>query len=157
MTDEQEYAMNGAETADAPAGRTMHVYAATHPLRAQRDLHQVPEGCTVKEIVDAVDPHGTMRSHFVVHVGGEVVPRDVWQFIKPKANTSIAIRAVPMGGDDKDPLRTILTVVVVVAAAWVGAGAGGFFTSQTSASIAAAATPRCGSLSINRMHINDCA
>lgn len=126
------------------------VYAASHPLRAQRDCYEVPEGSTVKEIVDLVDDNSGLRKHFVVHVGGRVVPQEYWQYVTPKANTNIAIRAVPMGGgDDKDPLRTVLTIVVAVAAAWVTAGAGGLITSSTTASVAGAAVSIVGRLLVD--------
>jgi len=125
------------------------VYAAAHPLRAERNYYEVAEGSSVADIIDQVDDKTGLRSHFVVHVGDRVVPREYWKYVTPKANTSISVRAVPMGGDDKDPLRTILTIVVVVAAAWVSGGGLGLQMTSAQAAVAGAVTSIVGRLLVD--------
>jgi len=107
---------------------SLNVYAASHPLRSERTHYEVMEGATVEDIVNSIDQDSCIRSQLVVYVGDRAVPREYWKYVKPKANTSIAIRAVPLGGDgDKDGLRAVLTVIVVAVVSWftLGAGASG--------------------------------
>ncbi len=81
--------------------------------------HRVPEGCTVKEMIDIIQPDPMLMADSIVFVGEHRIERDNWHRVRPKAGTVVTIRAHPEleggGGGGKNPLRIVLTLAVVAA------------------------------------------
>lgn len=103
------------------------------PFRAPKVM-QAPHGATVRQMVDAMyEASGVpavMRTYQLdVEIDGVPVPRSAWSETVPDVNAHILILAPVHGGDGKNPLRTILSIVVVIVAAvatWYAGGAGGW-------------------------------
>jgi sulfur carrier protein ThiS len=85
------------------------------PFLAQHADYEFPEGLTIRQMLDIVNL--PPQRAFVVSVRGQPVRPSEYATLVPRQGDFIAIRAVPTGGGgDKDPLRTILTIVVIAAA-----------------------------------------
>lgn len=55
-----------------------------------------------------------------VDLGGELVPRQLWARVKPKAGQQLTVTAVPMGGGNNNKLLKIVVVIVAVVLAFYG-------------------------------------
>lgn len=92
------------------------------PFRAPKVM-QAPHGATVRQMVDAMyEASGVpavMRTYQLdVEIDGVMVPRSAWSGTVPDVNAHVLILApVHGGGNGKNPLRTILSIVVVIVAA----------------------------------------
>ncbi len=101
------------------------VFIAPHPFRASREHRAVAAGKSVAAIVAELQPDAGLREHAHVTIGGDVVPRDDWARVKPKAGTQLAIRMVPMGGGGgggKNPLRTVMSLAIMSATGDIAGG-----------------------------------
>ena len=78
---------------------------------------EMPAGLTIEEMVTLAQPDPALRRHGHVYINDAYVPREYWERVRPKPGTRLSIRLVPTGGDGKNPLALILTLVVVVVAA----------------------------------------
>jgi hypothetical protein len=101
------------------------VVASPLPFSNLRVAHQLPQGVTIQGIIDTLTQKATHLDAYVT-VGGCEIPRECWQYTKPKVGALVNIRIVPQGGGGggKNPLATILTLAVLIAAPYVGAIAG---------------------------------
>jgi hypothetical protein len=99
------------------------------PLRLE-----IAPGATLAEIVEGAFTAGLISrvwaANLVVYVGDWEAPRGLWARTRPKPGQLVAIRARPFGGgDDKNPLNTLLQLVLIAVVAWVaGPGAAGLFS-----------------------------
>ncbi|WP_299482065.1 hypothetical protein [uncultured Roseibium sp.] len=89
---------------------------------ANRIDMSLPHGLTLAEIVatalpEAVGEDLPVRVALVTQEGAEVIQRENWQFVRPRAGVRVVIRVLP----GKNALRSILQVVVAIAAIAVGA------------------------------------
>lgn len=108
---------------------TINVVISPHPFSVKRKRHALSAGMSVADIVAMLQPENILRAHAHVLLGGDVVPRDKWKNIFPKAGTTLHIRIVPSGGGGggKNPLRTILSLAIMAASPAVAGGLAGFF------------------------------
>ncbi len=133
--------------------------------------HQVIEpGKTIAEIVALVPPYrlqSDFKTRGIVCINGEVVPREMWRFVRPRAGTAARPIAVTLhyplassgrsGGSRKNPLSTILSIGLLVGTFWVAGGGLGFISSEflgagtLGARIAAAGLAIAGSLAVNAL------
>jgi len=125
------------------------VYACPHPFRAARTHHTVEPGLTLAEILESAQPDPVLRRHALIMVGDRAVPADLWPQVRPKEGAAVAIRVIPHGGDDKSPLRTILTIAVTVVSGGIASGAISLGLSSTGALVAGAATTMVGRLLVD--------
>lgn len=84
----------------------------------------LPEGLTLRQIVNAILPVEDRNLTAVVTVNGELIPAASWSLVKPKVNTVIGVNYVPMKGGGKNPLATIITIATMVAAPYLAAAYG---------------------------------
>ena len=107
----------------------------------------VPPGCTLEVLVRRVAPAGDV----LVEVDGVPVPRTQWARYPLTAGRIVTVRAALAGGDDKNPLRTILQIAVIVAAVYVAGPAGVAALGEFGAAVASAAIVIGGTLVINAL------
>lgn len=117
-----------AAVSDAPTEtpQGVNVSATPHPFRLANVQKVVEPGRTLSEILNEVQPDPSLRKHAHVFIEDELIPPALWPRVKPKDGTLVTIRVVPMGGgggDDKNPLRTVLSIAVLAAATVVSGGA----------------------------------
>lgn len=117
------------------------------PFAASRCTAQVPEGLSIKEIVDFLIPRQVRGLAIVVNINDEVVPAHMWACIKPKQHALVGVNVVPAGGGGgkKNPLTTILSIAVAIAAPYV---AGAILGTGIIASTAAGAMAISGAVRI---------
>ena len=101
----------------------LNVWAVAHPFSTARVHFDLPEGLTVKEIIETIAPNTPLPKDARVFIGEEMVSPQYYHVVKPKANALINIRMVPQGGggSGKNPLRTLLTIAVFAVASWAAA------------------------------------
>ena len=108
--------------------RPLVVDRRPHPITtAGRDVRTVvvpPEGLTLAALAarewPGPGPVAAWRN-------GERIPEPEWERARAGPGDVVTLRAaVAGGGDDTDPLRTVLTIAVVAAAVYVGGGYGAF-------------------------------
>lgn len=98
--------------------KSVRVVSVPHPFRVERLDMVTPEGLTLVQILELVQPDRILRSHAHIFVGDELIERKWWGFIIPNENEIVTIRVVPMGGGGgggKSPLKTILTIGIIAA------------------------------------------
>ena len=97
------------------------VSGCPHPLQTRRIDGVMPEGATLREMVDAhgVAPELVRDGH--AWVNGLPVPFEQWGNVRPLAGDRVEFRVVPQGG--KGFLGSVLSIVVMAAAVWVSGGA----------------------------------
>jgi len=102
------------------------VTAAPHPFRIERHVLWMPEGLTIEEMLHIAQPDPMLIQHAIAFIRGEVIPREWWPRVRPKAGVHIEFRVLPAGGGGgKNPLRTILMLAVFAAAFFIGPALGG--------------------------------
>ncbi len=97
-----------------PTGE-LRVVASPHPFRTETVDLWVPEGYTISELLVMVQPDPVLLAHAFVFLGEDLIAREFWSRVYPKAGTTITVRVVPTGGGGKNPLRTILMLAVFAA------------------------------------------
>jgi len=144
------------------------VSARFDPFDAGLTRFDVVPGQTLAEIIAAApgvpewfDTYG------VAVINGEIVPREMWGRVRPKAGTLerpvlIELKAVPMGGGSGGTTKNILTTVaaigLIAATGFVGAGGlatlglgSAFAAGTTGASLAAAGIGIAGQLALTAL------
>lgn len=88
------------------------------PFDSRRVEIDLREGLSIQEIVDGCEFPQELRPLIHAFVNDIEVPRSQWRNARPKDGTAVYICVLPHGGggDGKNPLATILTLVVAVAA-----------------------------------------
>lgn len=139
-----------------------------HPLSTTRGRIDVtiPAGATVAEHLQSIGCK-LDRITALVYINGRLVPKAEWETAVPQVGQSLALQAVPAGGDDgggKSILGIVAMIGLVVATWYIGgvgiAGAlptmaGGwtsaFMGGQIGASVLAGGVLISGSLAINAL------
>ena len=112
----------------------------------------LPAGGTIADMLAAaaVPPSPFLR----IWIGDQEIRREHWDRVRPKAGRMVTVAAVP-AGDNKTPLRIILSIAVVALAVWTGGAsfgaAGAFGTSAIGQGVVAAAVTIAGTLAINAL------
>jgi len=83
-----------------------------HPL-AETVYAEAQAGQTIAQLLG----DGAAQS-VRVELGGEVVPRQLWPLVKPKAGQQLTVTAVPMGGGSSNKLLKIVVVIVAFVYLW---------------------------------------
>lgn len=101
----------------------LKVYTSPLPFSNKQTAITVPLGASIQDIVNAAVPpryHGAVGA--VAMINGEIIPREFWGRVRPKAgNHNIAVRVVPTGGKKggKNPIASLLSIAVLVAAPYI--------------------------------------
>lgn len=61
-----------------------------------------PEGLTIAEIVDLVQPDALMREYAVAAVNGQVIPRENWARVRPKRHALVGVGYAPRGRSNEN-------------------------------------------------------
>ncbi len=120
--------------------RALVVDRRPHPITtAGRDVRTVvvpPEGLTLAALAarewPGPGPVAAWRN-------GERIPEPEWERARVGPGDVVTLRAAVAGGDDTDPLRTVLTIAVIAAALYVSGGYGAFAAWPTWGKVALAA------------------
>jgi len=93
------------------------VQASLLPFHLHRKTLEIPEGLTLKEIVEHIYPRRIQGVEIVVNIGDHVVPRSQWASIKPKPMTLVGINAIAAGGKNgkKNPIVALVAIAVLIA------------------------------------------
>lgn len=113
---------------------------------------EMPPGLTILGILDAVQPDPVLRAHCHVTLDGELVPREVWPRLYPKAGTELAVSVMP--ADGQTALRAVLLVavaVLAVAAPYSLPATSAFAAGTLGGSLLAAGIPSAGYLAVNAL------
>ncbi len=98
------------------------LFAAPAPFSNLHIKREMPEGLTVAEMLDLIDPSITFFQCAQVFINGELIPPHYWHRVRPKQGATLNVRVVPMGGGGKkSPLATLLSIAVTAAAPGLGA------------------------------------
>ena len=100
---------------DKQLTETVRVASRPHPFRMAETDFNLPEGNTLLEILEIVQPDELLRRHAHIFIGDRLVSRSDWQSARPAAGELVSIRILPQGGDGKSPLRTLLTIGILAA------------------------------------------
>lgn len=132
------------------------VTAKPHPFKVDRCVVEQPEGRTVAEMLEEIQPDPFLRQHVTAFIGGRIIARDYWHLVRPKAGVHLELCVVPAGGGGgKDPTRVILTIAVVATAAAISGGTllpalqGVTFLGVPTSSLVAGGVYAAGMLAVN--------
>ena len=119
---------------------SINIIAAPHPFRTATTDFQLPEGCTISDMLAIMQTDPMLRKYAHVFVDDDYIPTENWDTYRPVAGQTVSVRMVPGGGGGgKNPLRTILTVLVVVAAVAFAPALGGALNAAAISSFGPAA------------------
>ncbi|WP_321367570.1 hypothetical protein [uncultured Desulfuromusa sp.] len=100
------------------------VIACPNPFRSGAIVTSVA-GKTLAEILLDVQPDPILARYAHIYVDDRYIDERYWDTLIPAPGQSVTIRIIPQGGDDKNPLATILAVVVMIVATVYGGPLGG--------------------------------
>lgn len=98
---------------------TVKITGCTDLLASKRFTTEIVMGKTVAEILEANHVVLTDCLNAHVYLNGEPVDRELWATIIPKANDLVVFRVIPTGGDDKNPMHTVLSIAVIAMSLYV--------------------------------------
>lgn len=102
--------------------KRLTVAGRPRPFSPNRVILELPEGLTLLEIAAVAVPDEGMRPLLHIRIGDDVVPREAWPFVRPKAAALVTFAVVPQSGG---VLRTVAIVgVLALATAATGGIAG---------------------------------
>ena len=145
---------------------TVPVLYRPSPFRCELARHELPQGLTVAELLEAMNVRPEIWTHGVVRIGEHEIPRELWRQARPRAGRdltmTVGIRLAGGGGDGKNPFAIIAAIAIVAVATLVSGGAlsgtalagvsgFSFAAGSTSAAIAAAGISAAGALLINAL------
>ena len=112
----------------------LHLSVVPHPFSVERIDHYIPEGACLADILSEVQPDPLLLRCVHVFINDDHIPQEKWHVIKPKAGTTVQLRAVPMGGGggSKNPLKTVLSLAVLASTAFIGGAVAGTAFGQAS-------------------------
>ena len=84
--------------------------------------YEIPEGLTVLEIMNIVQPDPAIHQFGLVFVGEARVYREYWHAVKPKAGQRITVKIVPQGGGAVRIVAIVAIAVLAIVATVVTAG-----------------------------------
>lgn len=127
-----------------------NVVAQPHPLKLARDRVAMPDGLTLADMLETVQPDPILRAHAHIWIHDQYIPRDLWRVVRPKPGVEIVVKMYPMngggGGGGKNPLRTVLTIAVIAASFYFAGPLGEVLASQFGAAGAVGSSSVFGSL-----------
>lgn len=99
---------------------TVTVVLVPHPFHARREIFSIPAGLSLEEIAElaAERAPAAQAPHFTMSIGHDVVARELWSKVRPKAGVSVIVRAVPRGGGGQ-LLRSLAMLFVAILTAFV--------------------------------------
>jgi len=115
-----------------------------NPFDDRRTVREVEVGPTVQQLVELSVP-SPAREQAMAKIGGEVVPRHLWQRVHPRDGVTVEVVVIPEGGGQF--LRIGLTLGVLAAAAAAGPLVGGGIAGV----LAASAVTSLGLLAVNSL------
>lgn len=135
----------------------IEVVSCPHPFKIKQDIRSFPQGVTLLEILETIQPNPALRQHAHISIMGKDIPKEDWANVYPHAGTAVVIRVIPSGGGGggKSIFRLILTIAVIALSVWVSGGAlsgvlgSSFAAGTTGAAIAGGLTTLVGGLLIN--------
>ena len=133
----------------------VNIVACSNPFSTEQTILKVGEGLTVSELMVQVQPNPNLEWYAHVYVDEQYIEAAKWSAVVPTAGSLVTIRVVPQGGDDKNPLATILSIVVLVVATVYGGPLGaklgleGMIGVNASQAIGTALIGMAGSLLVN--------
>ena len=101
----------------------IQVYASPLPFSNRQVKAIAFEGDSLWDVVNSIVPNG-YDGHVgvVVTINDHIIPCENWKTVRPKINTIVNVRVIPMGGGGKkNPIATILSIAVAFAAPAIGA------------------------------------
>lgn len=108
------------EYGDTKTDAKVNLAIAPLPFSSKADYKEMPQGLSVGEMLDLIDINQVRAGMFlVIHINGVYLPNDKIYNVYPNAGTHVVVKAVPHGGDGKNPLATILSIVVLIAAPYL--------------------------------------
>lgn len=146
----------------------LRLIVCPRPLSVTRDRIDVliPAGATVAEHLLAIGCE-LDRMTAMVYIDGRLVPKAEWEWAVPRAGQSLALQAVPAGGDDGGgkSILGIVAMIALVVATWyiggvgvlgalptmVGGWTAAFAGGQIGATVLAGGVLIAGSLAINAL------
>ena len=109
----------------------LSVNVLRHPLRLDRDIVVVPEGSSVREIIDHAGVSGAY-----VEINGHPVPVGMWDNVRPKGSAHVLVKSV---AGDRGITRALGQIAVIAGASALAgppSGAGSvLFTRNDSSSL----------------------
>ena len=109
----------------------LRLIVCPRPLSVTRDRIdvQIPAGSTIAEHLRAIGCEPD-RLPGLVYVDDRMIPRAEWEWMAPRAGQSLAVRAIPFGGDEgggKSIIRMVAMIGLIVATWYIGGGGLGAF------------------------------
>ena len=98
-------------------GELITLTSAPHPFRVEHNTIEIPEGLTLGEMLEVCQSDPYLRRHAVAMINGDIIPREVWSVVRPKAGTHVEIRVLPTGGGGDGGSKNILRIVLIIAVA----------------------------------------
>ena len=92
----------------------LSVNVLRHPLRLDRDIVVVPEGSSVREIIDHAGVSGAY-----VEINGHPVPVGMWDNVRPKGSAHVLVKSV---AGDRGLTRALGQIAVIAAATYFTGG-----------------------------------
>ena len=130
---------------------TVNIVGVPSPFASDALHAEAPEGLTVAEMVLGRPGPVDLPYGLVVFIDDRQVPQAALHLVRPKAGTTVTVRAVPQdggggGGEGKSTLRTVLTIAVIAAALIIGpyVGAALFGVPATTAVVGAVTAGQIG-------------
>lgn len=110
----------------------VRVVAVPHPFKSDNIDLSLPEGLTINQILEIVQPDEVLRMFAFVFVNEDPIYSDDWDIIKPAQTDVVTIKIVPMGGGGggggKNIGSAIKTIAIVAATVGLGHVAGQHLT-----------------------------
>jgi predicted phage tail protein len=110
----------GTDALEASTGPASHVKLVGRPNPFTHDLIEceVPEGASLAEMVEGVDPE-----RIKILLNGVDVPHLMWKHFRPKAGCEIRVCAVVRGDDAKPIIAIVAIAAITVLSSGIAAGA----------------------------------
>lgn len=113
----------------------------------------VDPGYTIKEILELATIPEPVWNNVVVTMNGVEVARDQWDRVEPREEDVLGIHVIPLGGDGKSLLRSVLMIAVAVVATIYGGplGAAIGLKGTAATAVGAAVITLAGTLVVNAL------
>jgi hypothetical protein len=76
----------------------IRVSARPDPFTDANTKVEIPEGATVSEILETIQPDPAYRAYGHVWIGDQKIDRKYWGAVRPKAGTAVTVRLALGGG-----------------------------------------------------------
>lgn len=117
----------------------IRVQAIPHPFNAERLDTEVPQGLSLCDILEIVQPDPVLRTYAFMFINDSLIPSSEWDNVYPFKDDVVTVRVVPMGGGGggggKNPLKAVMTIGVIAASFAFGPAVGAFLLPGVTATI----------------------